>query len=352
MKGIAASAVGVALLVGLAGCPRPTPITRYDVDPVSIEPSVHAQSLNDSGQVAGTDNTFSGALAALWSVDEGVKHLVTAGDQYSSASSVTNSGVAVGLRQAQDGSPAPDEVVLWQYDTTFQEYDFTGDPAAEVNAINEGFWSVGSLYSSEVDGQVPALFTAGLKDGWQLSTLDQGFGVAYDINEFDEIVGAVNTGPLAASTAVLWTREEVVELPGLATGVSHHAHAINDSQVIVGGSLTDPDDESTALAWRWSNGVTTALPTLGGANSDALDINNGGAIVGWSTDADGVQRAVVWDPNPNGTFTAIDLQDRLEEGDADATGLELTRAIDINNVGQILAEGVQNSEIVYVLLTP
>src|SRR5690606_25491854 len=75
MKGIAASAVGVALLVGLAGCPRPTPITRYDVDPVSIEPSVHAQSLNDSGQVAGTDNTFSGALAALWSVDEGVKHL-------------------------------------------------------------------------------------------------------------------------------------------------------------------------------------------------------------------------------------------------------------------------------------
>jgi probable HAF family extracellular repeat protein len=76
---------------------------------------------------------------------------------------------------------------------------------------------------------------------------------------------------------------------------------VNQAGTVVGASW-----DNTQYQWhafRWSNGTTTLLDSLGGTFGSAGGVNDAGVVVGWSARGDGVVRATAW--NPKGP--AVDL---------------------------------------------
>lgn len=93
-----------------------------------------------------------------------------------------------------------------------------------------------------------------------------------------------------------------------------HGAAINDHGVVAGHSFVRSGDAlvKTAAVWhsRSTPGIALALPHPslpgGTANSGALAINNKGQAAGWAM-VGGTRHAVLWTPQPDGTYTATDL---------------------------------------------
>ena len=107
------------------------------------------------------------------------------------------------------------------------------------------------------------------------------------------------------------------ELPPLPGGTYSSAHAINDSDVVV-GSATDADGNQRAVYWL--GGVVHEIPTVVGTGmSIAEDINTWGAIVGFMTPGPS-QRAFLYD--------GVTVHDLGPAGDD-------TRAHGINDAGEI-----------------
>jgi len=95
---------------------------------------------------------------------------------------------------------------------------------------------------------------------------------------------------------VLWTDGAMTELPPLPGDVGCAAVKVNNSGIAVGFSSPSGiygNGEDLRPVY-WENGVAHALPTLGGAHGDALNINNAGQIVGESQRADGSWTTTLW----------------------------------------------------------
>ena len=113
--------------------------------------------------------------------------------------------------------------------------------------------------------------------------------------------------------------------------------AINDANTVVGASLVSGD---IIHAYTYSDGTMTDLGTLGGYFSYAFGINDEGTIVGTSLDASDTDNYAFIDNN--GTMTNLNTLVNLP-------GVSLMYGADINDVGQIVAEGSNNQAY---LLTP
>lgn len=111
-------------------------------------------------------------------------------------------------------------------------------------------------------------------DQGQTIALDSGFsgGEARDINNNGIIVGRAN-----GFHPALWDTNRILTiLPVLRTnGV---ANAINDSDVVVG---MDGQGGPNTLPLRWENGQVSSLCGTVECTGSAIDINNGGDILGW-----------------------------------------------------------------------
>jgi probable HAF family extracellular repeat protein len=159
-----------------------------------------------------------------------------------------------------------------------------------------------------------------------------GFG----INDAGHVVGAAYDLFYVNSDALFYngTSSSLLAKPaGLASAV---ALAINNNGRVVGYG-SDASNLS-ARALRWDNGTATDLGSLGGNYSYALAINNSNVVVGGSfTDTNHtVYHAFVCVSN-----TLLDLNQLLDETGA---GWELTEARAINDRGQIAGVGLLNGE--------
>jgi probable HAF family extracellular repeat protein len=160
-----------------------------------------------------------------------------------------------------------------------------------------------------------------------LGTLGGTQGVAEGVSDRGWVVGDANLPDEQSVHATLWRKGVVTDLGTLGGVNSQEQWPVKDNRgLIVGDAETaaaDPFNEDfcgfdsnavvppTGLvcqAFLWQNGVMTALPTLGGNNSQALGVNNLGQIVGFAEQSTQNQhctapqvldiQAVVWGPRP------------------------------------------------------
>jgi probable HAF family extracellular repeat protein len=126
-----------------------------------------------------------------------------------------------------------------------------------------------------------------------LGTLGGSFSIAFDVNEAERVVGAATTS--AGYQHAFRSHHGVMTDLGTLGGLNSQASGRDGQAELAILSDTRDDDplheDFCALhsgqicrAARWHSGVLTELPTLGGINSVALEINNRGEIIGASDD--------------------------------------------------------------------
>lgn len=125
--------------------------------------------------------------------------------------------------------------------------------------------------------------------------------VAADINDPGDVVGWA--GGYTWSGACVWVAGSTQPywLPGQSPNTNSNAHAtaVNNQRVVVGYTEVEPQVRR-AMMWdgiNWSR--ARDLGVLGGTRSEAVDVNDSGAAVGWSETGELVfgqyaRRAVLW----------------------------------------------------------
>jgi probable HAF family extracellular repeat protein len=105
------------------------------------------------------------------------------------------------------------------------------------------------------------------------------------------------------------------------------ASAVNNSGTIVGTVHTGSDEQwfdRERQAYTWRDRAMRTWGTLGGAISEGLDINDAGALAGWSTNADGSTELA---------FLATDAGGMVDLG---TLGGSSSRARGLNNLGWVV----------------
>ena len=159
---------------------------------------------------------------------------------------------------------------------------------------------------------------------------------AYSLNEAGQVVGQVHT-----TNAFFWENGLMTDL-GTMGEDSSAAWDINESGQVVGaagGLLVYGDEMPPSHAFLWEDGVMT---DIGGPDSQAYAINDAGQIAGYAVTGNWAEGAAVWEGG-----VRYNLNSLLPAGPA----MQLTRAYDLNNQGQIVGLGYVNGSAHHFLFT-
>jgi uncharacterized membrane protein len=231
------------------------------------------KSINDVGVVAGSvqDAATMVRTAATWDGSNSTSLAPLAGFRESVAASINNQGMLVG-GSLNAGSIEP---TAWVNGSTVDlgilpgiigPYGVVGGLA---NTLNGSGQIVGFQYAGS--GVIPILWQSGLPT--QLDRLRDGDSAEpTDINESGTIVGYSGGQP------VTWQNGVISALPGCSSGA---AYAVNDVGQAVGYCGSD------AVLWD-TDGMKIVGPDI------ALGIDNGGTIVGRTSDNPVASQTYVW----------------------------------------------------------
>jgi len=299
----------------------------------------HAAGLSDNGSIdplLGTAETD----AVLWR-NGTINDLGTLGGHESQAFALNDRDQVVGVAAnavpdavSMLGWGAQARAFLWQRGR-MRDLGTLGGPDSFGWAVNDRGQVAGVSYTSAVPnpatGQPPIdafLWDRGrMRDLGSLGGSLPVFGGIAGMNERGEIAGQSNLAGDQTAHPYFWDGRGMIDL-GTLGGDNGSASAINERGVVAGTSdLAD----GTHFGFLWANGRLHALPPVGGAPcSFASDVNARGQAVGSATTCSEVLAAVLWTHG-----VGVDLNTLV----APST-LHMTAASSINDVGDIIGEGV------------
>lgn len=286
--------------------------------------SVRGNALDNSGQIAGwAQSACSGFRHAMLWQDGEFSELGTLGGGGSRAVDINESGEVVG--ESGTGRVARALPIPFPFPWVYLEEEIHGF-----------VWDDGTMTSL---GTLPAALTSGAN-----AINDQGqvvgwAGMSYEAlqRHLDKTSSRATSIALPPTTAVLWERANGQwEIAGLGSlgGLESMANDINSAGQVVGWAETGEGSEYAGLfrhAFLWSEDTMQDLGTLGGAHSEALAINDAGQVVGWAETADGAD-----DPNAPRPVPHAFLWQDGKMIDLGTLGGEVSEALDINEVGQVV----------------
>lgn len=313
------------------------------------------QAINDRGQVIGYSHKGD--------VDEEVACLWEGGRAHNlgriSMNAINNKGQIAGCRFK---APLSFRAVLCN-DRQPQNLFQSNTATSNAKGINDAGQVVGYAQTPPAKWRTPASIKRGAflweRGKKQYLETPAGYraGKATGINSRGTVVGNAwlpdaNDGR-NNEHAVVW-QDGLVVLLGEPPGfLSTQAEAVNDlGQILVRAStwaiFPESAHEFKQKSYLWRDGQWQAIEGLGIAHS----LNNHGQVVGWV----GMEPSTTPGANEHGDVHAalweagevIDLNDVLPED----SGWVLHRAVDINDLGQIVGNGIFDNNFRAFILTP
>jgi probable HAF family extracellular repeat protein len=286
--------------------------------------------------------------------------LPTFGGQFSLPSAINDSGVVAG--SANFVGDTITHAAIWNSDFVhITDLGTLGGPTSAANGINNRREVAGGSVVSNGTDTHAFLWTGGKMS--DLGTLGGRMSFAFAINDSSLVVGQSDTtttlDPMLGIPpfhGFRWQRDVMSDLGEIFGGHFNYGQDVNNRGEIVGAA--DLAGDLTGHAFMIQGGSLTDLGTVAGdTNSAAFGVNNRGQVVGTSAQAVSIPalppvqnwicpcHAVIWE---DGNVT--DLNTRIPPG----TGWQLSFALAINDLGQIVGFGTLNNgfAVSAFLLTP
>ncbi len=295
---------------------------------------VFPTAINDSGQVVGSYAAVSGQHAFLTGPDgAGMTDLGTLGGSSSRAFGINAAGQVVGESETVGG--AMHAFITGPDGMSMRDLGTLGGISSRARAINDTGQVTGSIVEQATIFPVSFVGRAFITgpDGTDISKIGEYPPIPWpwaepqDINAAGQVAGFAGDPPLRAFISDP-DGEGMRDLRALGGTSWIEAYGINDSGQVTGFSITENGDLHAFITGPNGMGVRD-LGALGGSDSFAYGINDAGQVVGDFHTEDGNSHAFVTDAdgkNMTDLDSLIDLP----------TGYRLTRAVDINNNGQVL----------------
>jgi len=265
-----------------------------------------ADGLNNTGLIAGTTYTGTGARATLWTLGV-ASDLGTLGGSDAWALSVNDAGQVVGGAATAAGR--------------LHAFLSSNGTMADIGALPGGTWS--SAYGINASGTIAgtsetaagSLHAFVWSDGRglaDLGTLGGRYSYGAALNAAGQVVGHAQVGS-GYFHAFIWDPKTGMRDLGTLGGMSSFAYSINDSGCIVGTSWVNGSEDTHAFLYQ--GGVMLDLNNLldnpaGWLLTDAAGLNASGQIVGTGL-RNGVVRAFRLDPIAEDNPALPSCQDAL-----------------------------------------
>jgi probable HAF family extracellular repeat protein len=270
----------------------------------------------DGGIVTGWSHTAAGAMHAFrWTAAAGMVDLGAIGIGSSIGSRVNNAGRAFGGGITPAGSF---RAFVWDAGGMTDVGTSSGQTSQAVSLSEAG----------HVAGDSPApggaihafLWTAagGMRD---LGDLGGGTSQSVVVNSAGNVAGH-STSIDGAERGFFWSLATGMLDLGSFDGAQVIVAGMNAQSVVVGTLVYKDGETARSRGYRWTlSGVQLLLPLPGASECSVAAVNGQGGVVGTSRGADGVIKAVLWEP---GQTIPVLLVDPGSLGGTEAQGTHLS----------------------------